>query len=386
MRSGCCGCRRTCSSGSAWRPSLYMLRAVPFWRWLALGTAAGLVAAWVVLLLGCSAEECRRSRGSPAEQGQRWPRTPSRTSSQDGMTGLPFLVRRPPGAVSSRSAGWSAGCATPGVEAGSAAGTPGGWCRGAVLARRSAGRPVDPRPQPGRVRVSRRAPPGPRDESDAAARSSSVARSCRAPVPGRRRCGRCRSPGRRCAAGARQALDEVAGVLVERGDRAAVRPGLERPVRAVVRAAGPPGQRHDPLAVLALPRVPLGRRCTPGRAGRRCARRRRRASGRPGRRRAPGGPAGPPPRCASAPAAPGRRSARSSAAGHPAAAATCSTDAPARMRAWISRGRNWLSNSIAICPSRVRSPRAAARNCSSAGNGVALAAGSDPRGRPSRPR
>ena len=37
------------------------------------------------------------------------------------------------------------------------------------------------------------------------------------------------------------------------------------------------------------------------------------------------------------------------------------------MRAWISRGRNWLSNSIAICPSRVRSPLAAARNCSSAG-------------------
>ena len=53
--------------------------------------------------------------------------------------------------------------------------------------------------------------------------------------------------------------------------------------------------------------------------------------------------------------------------GTPAAAATWSTDAPARMRAWISRGRNWLSNSIEIWPSRVRSPRAAARNCSSAG-------------------
>ena len=33
-------------------PSLYLLRSVPFWRWPALGTAAGLAAAWVVLLLG----------------------------------------------------------------------------------------------------------------------------------------------------------------------------------------------------------------------------------------------------------------------------------------------------------------------------------------------
>ena len=33
-------------------PSLWLLRAVPFWRWLALGAAAGLAAAWVVLLAG----------------------------------------------------------------------------------------------------------------------------------------------------------------------------------------------------------------------------------------------------------------------------------------------------------------------------------------------
>lgn len=31
-------------------PSLYLLRAVPFWRWPALGTAVGLLVAWVVLL------------------------------------------------------------------------------------------------------------------------------------------------------------------------------------------------------------------------------------------------------------------------------------------------------------------------------------------------
>lgn len=33
-------------------PSLYLLRAVPFWRWPAIGTAAGLAVAWVVLLFG----------------------------------------------------------------------------------------------------------------------------------------------------------------------------------------------------------------------------------------------------------------------------------------------------------------------------------------------
>jgi len=33
-------------------PSLWMAREVPFWRWPAFGAAAGLVAAWVVMLLG----------------------------------------------------------------------------------------------------------------------------------------------------------------------------------------------------------------------------------------------------------------------------------------------------------------------------------------------
>ncbi|GAA0931160.1 DUF2537 domain-containing protein [Pseudonocardia zijingensis] len=33
-------------------PSLHLLRFTPFWRWPAIGTAAGLVIAWVVLLLG----------------------------------------------------------------------------------------------------------------------------------------------------------------------------------------------------------------------------------------------------------------------------------------------------------------------------------------------
>jgi hypothetical protein len=33
-------------------PSLYLLRRTPFWRWPALGAAVGLLAAWVVLLLG----------------------------------------------------------------------------------------------------------------------------------------------------------------------------------------------------------------------------------------------------------------------------------------------------------------------------------------------
>jgi hypothetical protein len=33
-------------------PSLWLARAVPFWRWPAFGAAAGIVAAWVVMLLG----------------------------------------------------------------------------------------------------------------------------------------------------------------------------------------------------------------------------------------------------------------------------------------------------------------------------------------------
>jgi hypothetical protein len=32
-------------------PSLFLLRRVPFWRWPAVGAAAGLMAAWVILLL-----------------------------------------------------------------------------------------------------------------------------------------------------------------------------------------------------------------------------------------------------------------------------------------------------------------------------------------------
>ena len=38
--------------GMGLAPSLYLLRGVPFWRWPAIGTAAGLVVAWIVLLLG----------------------------------------------------------------------------------------------------------------------------------------------------------------------------------------------------------------------------------------------------------------------------------------------------------------------------------------------
>ncbi|WP_219413304.1 DUF2537 domain-containing protein [Pseudonocardia nigra] len=38
--------------GCGLAPSLYLMRRMPFWRWLALGAAAGLAAAWVVLLLG----------------------------------------------------------------------------------------------------------------------------------------------------------------------------------------------------------------------------------------------------------------------------------------------------------------------------------------------
>ena len=33
-------------------PSLWLARDVPFWRWPAYGAAAGLAAAWVVMLFG----------------------------------------------------------------------------------------------------------------------------------------------------------------------------------------------------------------------------------------------------------------------------------------------------------------------------------------------
>lgn len=51
----------------------------------------------------------------------------------------------------------------------------------------------------------------------------------------------------------------------------------------------------------------------------------------------------------------------------PAAWATSSAEAPARIRAWMSRGRRWLSTSISIWPRRGRSPRMAARSRSSMG-------------------
>jgi hypothetical protein len=33
-------------------PSLWLAREVPFWRWPALGAAAGIAVAWIVMLLG----------------------------------------------------------------------------------------------------------------------------------------------------------------------------------------------------------------------------------------------------------------------------------------------------------------------------------------------
>src|SRR6476661_5758239 len=50
-----------------------------------------------------------------------------------------------------------------------------------------------------------------------------------------------------------------------------------------------------------------------------------------------------------------------------AAAATASGDSPARMRAWMSRGRSALSMVISNWPRRACSPRRAARSLASAG-------------------
>ena len=67
-----------------------------------------------------------------------------------------------------------------------------------------------------------------------------------------------------------------------------------------------------------------------------------------------------------------------SAALEAAAAATDSTLSPPRIRAWMSRGRTWLSIWISNCPRRARSPRIAA--CSRSSTGRAIGA-SSPSGR-----
>ncbi len=68
----------------------------------------------------------------------------------------------------------------------------------------------------------------------------------------------------------------------------------------------------------------------------------------------------------SASTGPSKRRTRST--GMPASWATSSAVAPALIRAWMSRGRRWLSTSISICPRRGRSPRTAARSRSSIGS------------------
>ncbi len=68
----------------------------------------------------------------------------------------------------------------------------------------------------------------------------------------------------------------------------------------------------------------------------------------------------------SASTGPSKRRTRST--GMPASWATSSAEAPALIRAWMSRGRRWLSTSISIWPSRARSLRTAARSRSSIGS------------------
>ena len=68
----------------------------------------------------------------------------------------------------------------------------------------------------------------------------------------------------------------------------------------------------------------------------------------------------------SASTGPSKRRTRST--GMPASWATSSAEAPARIRAWMSRGRRWLSTSISIWPRRARSLRTAARSRSSIGS------------------
>ena len=117
------------------------------------------------------------------------------------------------------------------------------------------------------------------------------------------------------------------------GDGAAVRAGGEPEVRDVVRPAGLPRQLHGPAAVLVAPGIPGGgvgvQAAGDQRGGHGLQQRQHR--GPVGEHRdAPRLPARP---RASVPAAPGGRTARPATMSTPAAAATCSTDAPARILA-----------------------------------------------------
>ncbi len=165
---------------------------------------------------------------------------------------------------------------------------------------------------------------------------------------------------------------EVVG-LADQGARLLV-DGLDQPARRVVRPArrvrlarDPVDQQHFPGAVVAAPGVPLdgvllraaqqqpllhglAQRGTGVLPGRRTGVLRARSAM----------------KARSARTGPSKRRTRST--GMPAIWATSSAVAPALMRAWMSRGRRWLSTSISIWPRRGRSPRTAARSRSSIGS------------------
>ena len=262
----------------------------------------------------CCCSVCSADGAVPA--AQRWPRTPSSTSSQDGITGLPFLVRRLPAGVASAAAPFAGPASRPPGSAAVSAGGVARWAVSAGAARSAGGCPavgdavrarrsglggrgvgsvarrwlggaasgarlglplgrrgarrcsVRRRAGRGRSRpASTRIPAALRTAvSEAAARSSSGG-------PGRRR--RLLRPGDvdhradRAQRPRRQALDQVAGVLVERGDGAAVRPGWnvqcarlsERPARqdsATTHLPSSPFQESHSASVYSWPRSAEG--------------------------------------------------------------------------------------------------------------------------------
>ena len=206
---------------------------------------------------------------------------------------------------------------------------------------------------------------------------------CAARTPGRQaRPAPGRGPADGRAAAVRCAARTESWAPARRRGRRTRRSASAPPRRRPGRAAGAGRTSSSPSAVRPRPGRPAGpprcrRRGATSPTGR-CPSRRRAAAAAPGRPRRAAGPAFSPGRrtgvlrarsamkARSASTGPSKRRTRST--GMPASWATSSAVAPARIRAWMSRGRRWLSTSISIWPRRGRSPRTAARSRSSIGS------------------
>ena len=161
-------------------------------------------------------------------------------------------------------------------------------------------------------------------------------------------------------------LAEPPRLVIDRADRPVSR--VESPRRLTLAPTGSERHNDGPGTFLGPPRVPAGPRCVDATALEPLGNPRREG------RRTSAGRFAP---TSAQPCAPGQTGHVLSSArigpsyrwtlsiDQPARLAASSAEAPARMRAWTSRGRRPPSISICSCPNRGRSWRTAARNGSS---------------------